>query len=149
MNMKANEQTLQQIDRFFRKVSQKFPATDNAEIMTDIHVCVNQETGEMTAFNDDNEEITRCVVEQWIDNKEDRFFDEITLVLRKHLKGMREIMDNLGILKPYSLVLENEDKEFMAELYVADDETIIIGGDIMSGLDEDLDQFFNTLMKEE
>ena len=51
-------------------------------------------------------------------------------------------------MKPYSFVLENEDKETIAELYVADDDTVIIGGDIMPGLDKDLDNFLKHLMKE-
>ena len=51
-------------------------------------------------------------------------------------------------MKPYSFVLENDDKETVAELYVADDDTIIIGGDLMEGLDKDLDNFFDSLMKE-
>ena len=57
--MNISEQTLQQIDRAIRKVSEKFPATEEAELMTDIHIRVAQETGELTVFNDNDEEITR------------------------------------------------------------------------------------------
>ena len=60
---------------------------------------------------------------------------------------MHEVVDNLGIMKPYSFVLENDDRESVGELYVADDDTIIIGGDLMEGLDQDLDSFFDSLMK--
>lgn len=51
-------------------------------------------------------------------------------------------------MKPYSYVLEDDDKDSIAELYVVDDDTIIVGGDLMDGLDEDLDHFFNQLMDE-
>jgi hypothetical protein len=44
--------------------------------------------------------------------------------------------------------MENDDQETIAELYVADDDTVIIGGDIMEDLDQDLDDFFANLMKE-
>jgi hypothetical protein len=54
-------------------------------------------------------------------------------------------VDNLGIIKPYSFVLENDDKENVAELYIADDDTVIIGGDLMAGLEKDLDDFINDL----
>ena len=60
-----------------------------------------------------------------------------------------ELAGGLGIIKPYSFVLENDEKESVAELFVADDDTIIIGGDLMQGLDQDLDAFFKDLMKEE
>ena len=92
-------------------------------------------------------EITRCVVEQWINNIEENFYDSVTLILRKQLKNMSNVVDNLGILKPYSFVLENDDKENVAELYFADDNTVIIGGDIMQGLDEELEKFLDDLIK--
>ena len=53
------------------------------------------------------------------------------------------------ILKPFSFVLENDEQENIAELYVADDDTVIIGGDLMSDLDKDLDSFLADLLKDE
>ena len=121
---------------------------DGTSILTDIHVQVSQDSGELLAYNDDDEEITRCVVEQWIDNKEERFFDSVTLIMRNALRKNAAIADQLGILKPYSFVLEDDEKETVAELYVADDETIIVGGDLMKDLDRELDNFFDELMQE-
>ena len=63
MNMKATEQTQQQIERFVKKIAQKFPQSQEASQLTDIHIRVTQESGEMMAFDDDENEITRCVVE--------------------------------------------------------------------------------------
>lgn len=146
--MTATEQTIQQIERMIRKVAQKFPASDDASIITDIHLCVNQDSGEMLAFDDDDKEITRCVIEQWIDNKDKNFYDKVKVDLRNTLKRMSSVVDNLGILKPYSFVLEDDEKHPLGELYVADDETIILGGDLMEGLDKDLDDFFDNLMEE-
>ena len=147
--MKANEQTQQQIERAIRKIAQKFPSDEDTSILTDIHLRASQDSGELLAFDDDDKEITRCVVEEWIDNKDDNFYQEITTLLRNILKRMRNTVDNLGILKPYSFTLENDDRENIAELYVADDETIIIDGDLMEGLDKDLDDFLEKLLKEE
>ena len=52
-------------------------------------------------------------------------------------------------MKPYSFVLQNEDKEDLAELYLADDDTVILGGDLMEGLEKDLDDFLNHLLDEQ
>ena len=146
--MKATEQTIQQVERFINKIAQKFPAQEEPTLFTDIHVRASQDSGDLLAFDDDDNEITRCVVEQWIDNQEENFYDSVTLILRKQLKNMVNVVDNLGILKPYSFVLENDDKENVAELYLADDNTVIIGGDIMKGLDEELEKFLDELIKE-
>ena len=108
--MKASEQTVQQIERAIRKISQKFPFAEESSILTDIHLRVVQESGEILAYNDDDEEITRCVIEEWIDNKDDDFYAEITPILRQVIKKMSKTVDNLGIMKPYSFVLEDDEK---------------------------------------
>lgn len=146
--MNTNEQTLQQIERAIRKISDKFPAAEEASIMTDIHIRVNQETGEMVAYNDDDNEINRCVVEQWINNTDDNFYDQIVSVIRKSLMKHKDIIEQMSILKPFSFVLENDDKESVEELYLVDDETVILDPDLMEGLDEELDTFLEKLLKD-
>lgn len=146
--MKPTEQTTQQIERFIHKIAQKFPENEDPSLLTDIHIIVSQDSGEMLAFDDDEVEITRCVVEQWIENKDDDFYDQITNTLRSTLHDNSKIVDKFGILKPYSFVLENDDNENIAELYLADDETVILGGDLMEGLNQDLDDFLDNLIKE-
>lgn len=145
--MKPTEQTNQKIERFVKKIAEKFPTADEPERMTDIHVQVAQEGGELTAFDDDDNEITRCVVDQWIGNGDADFYDRVTAILRKALEGQRGVLEAMGLIKPFNFILENDDKECVAELFVADDDTVIIGGDLMEGLDDDLDSFFAALMK--
>lgn len=147
--MEVTEQTTQKIERAVKKIAQKFPANEEPTIMTDIHLLVSQESGELLAFDDDENEITRCVVDQWIDNKEDNFYDQVTSILRSVLESQRETIALISLLKPFSFVLENDDKETIAELFVSDDDTVIIGGDIMPGLDKELDSFLSDLLKEE
>lgn len=147
--MKATEQTNQQIERVIRKIAQKFPQNDETSMLTDIHIRVAQETGELMVYDDDDQEITRCIVEQWIDNKDDNFYDSVTLILRASLKRDHELIDRLGIMKPFSFVLEDDDNESIAELYMADDDTVIIGGDLMKDLDQDLDHFLDDLLKKD
>ncbi len=147
--MKVNEQTIQQIERFLNKIANKFPVGEEASIMTDIHIRANQDNGDLMAFDDDDQELTRCVVEEWIDNKDDSFYKNTTEILRQEISKRKETLENLSILKPYSFVLENDDDENIAELFVADDETVIIGGELMEGLDKELDDFFERLFKDE
>ncbi len=149
--METLEQTIMQVERFIRKVAQKFPAPesdDETSQMTDIHVRVSQDSGELLAFDDDDNEITRCVVEQWIENKDEDFYDEVAKLFAMYCANRLTSSDHLGILKPYSFVLEDDDKEHIGELYLADDGTIIVGGDLMENLDNDLDNFLDDLLKE-
>jgi len=114
--MKATDQTFNQIERAIRKIADKFPSSEEASLLTDIHIRVTQETGELTVFDDDDVEITRCIVEQWIDNKDDDFYPQIVSIIRRSLENQKTLVENMGILKPYSFVLEDEDKENMGEL---------------------------------
>ncbi len=146
--MKANEQTLQQVERALRKVAAKFPSTEEASVLTDIHLRVTQETGELVAFDDDDNEINRCIIEQWIDNKDDTFYDDVAATLRSVLNKHKHDFEQMSILKPYSFVLENDDRDNLAELYVVDDDIVIIDEELMKGLDKDLDDFLTNLLKE-
>lgn len=143
-----NEQSVKQVDRFLRKVLQKFPSVEDPVLLTDIHLLASPESGDLMAFDDDDVEISRCVVEEWIDNKSEQFYPDAALLLRSRLNTMVNEIENVGLLKPFSFVLENEDKEHVAELYVCDDDINIIGGDIMEGWDKDLDSFLDKLMGE-
>lgn len=146
--MNATEQTLQRIERAIRKTAEKFPASDEATMMTDIHVRVTQETGELMTFDDDDRELTRCVVEEWIDNKDDNFYEAITPILRRCLSAQKKLVDTMSILKPYAFVLEDDERETKAELYVVDDEVAILDQELLPGLDEDLDKFLDNLLKD-
>ena len=146
--MNTTELTFQQIERAIRKIADKFPPSEEANVMTDIHLRVTQDTGELMAFDDNDEEINRCIIEDWIDNTDDDFFDEIPSVFRKCLDKMKDTVENMSILKPFSFVLENDEKESIAELYLVDDETVIIDPDLMQGLSEDLDDFFKKLFED-
>ena len=146
--MKASEQTIQQIERLIKKIVQKFPEVAEPSCLTDIHLRVFQDSGEILAYDDDDNEITRCVVDDWIENKDAEFYDHVTSVMRNVLKRLSKLIDKMGILKPFSFVLENDEHESIAELYIADDDTIIISGELMDGLDKDLNAFFEQLMNE-
>ena len=98
------------------------------------------------AFDDEDNELNRCVIEQWIDNKDDDFYEAIVPILRKCLDKQKGLIEGMSILKPFSFVLEDDDKESMAELYVVDDDVVIIDPDLMEDLDKDLDDFLNKLL---
>ena len=147
--MKANEQTFQQVERALRKVADKFPPMEEANQLTDIHLRVSQESGELTAFDDDDKEITRCVVEQWIDIKDDDFYEQAVTIIRRCLTKQKANVENMGIMKPYTFVLENDEKEPIEELYIVDDDLVIIDTDMMmQDLDKDLDDFLDNLLKD-
>ena len=144
------EKIQSQLLRMLNKVSQKFPQAEEPTVMTDIHIRINQETGDVMVYNDDEQEITRIVVDEWIDNQEDekQFYQKAAKVLRQLL--LKDgFGSSFGIIMPYSFVLETETGEHVDELFIADtDDTIIIGGAFMENLEKDLDDFMKHLMED-
>ena len=70
--MSSKNQTIQEIDRAIHKIIAKYPEGKDA-VLTDIHLEVRQESGDFLAYDDDDRELNRCVVTQWIDNKDEDF----------------------------------------------------------------------------
>ena len=147
--MTANEQTYQQIERALRKAASKFLPLTDCLPLTDIYLQVKQESGELLVFDDDDHELTRCVVEEWIGNSDEHFYDEVQPILITALTRLKEVTEHVAVLKPYSYVLMGEDHETIADLYSVDDETLLVSGDVMQGLEEDLEHFWQQLCAED
>ena len=146
--MKASQQTIQQIERTLRKVMAKFPQ-DADPLMTDIHLLVSNYTGEIRTYNDDDEELDRCVVEEWIKSKEEDFYDQVASILRKCIQNLRPEVEQMSILQPFSFVLIDEDHETLQDLVIIDnEETVMIDSNLLDGLEEDLDAFLKQLLED-
>ena len=146
--MKATPQTIQQIQRALRKVIEKFPPTAEP-ILTDIHMQVRPESGELRIFNDDMEELMRIVVDQWLEPTEEDLYDAAALAIKQSISGLRTEIEQMSIMRPYSFVMMGEDSETLNDLYIVDDDTIIVDTELLEGLDEELDDFLTKLLKDE
>ena len=146
--MKATPQTIQQIQRALRKVIEKFPPTADP-ILTDIHMQVRPESGDLRIFNDDMEELMRIVVDQWLEPTEEDLYDAAALAIKQSISGLRAEIEQMSIMRPYSFVMMGEDSETLNDLYIVDDDTIIVDTELLEGLDEELDEFLAKLLKDE
>ncbi len=147
--MNTNEQTLHQIERALKKTAEKFAAISQEDaVLTDFYLLVRQESGELLVFDDDEHEITRCVVEEWIGNSSEDFYTAIQPVLQAALKRCAPLLEEMSVLRPCSFVLLDDEQQTVAELFLIDDDTMIIGQDLMVGLSDDLDAFWQKLSAE-
>lgn len=142
------EKTNHQIHRFLNKIAEKYPETETPELFTDIHIRVSQDTGDLMAFDDDDKEVTRVVVDEWINSPQNTeyFYNRIASDMQEYIETT---CSKLGIIKPYNFVLENENGEHITELFVVDDsETMILGKPFIKDLDKELDDFISNLLKD-
>ena len=144
--MKAAQQTIQQIQRALRKVAEKFPSAADP-VLTDIHLQVKPESGELLAYNDDMNELTRIVVDQWLEPTDEDLYEVAAVAIKHSIVGMKETIESMSILHPFSFVMMGEDGETLQDVYLVDDDAMILDTELIKGLNEELDQFLRELMR--
>lgn len=135
------------IERLLRKVVAKYPQGADP-VLTDIHLEVKPGSGELLAYDDEDRELTRCVVEEWIGVESESFYADITPVLNGCIESLRTEIDQMSILHPFSFVLVDEEHETLSDIYLVDDDQQILAGSLLEGFESELDQFFADLMKD-
>ena len=149
--MKLSQSSLSTIENSIRKAVERYNCQYEQTIITDIHLQPNQNSGELFIFNDDDEELASTIVDEWVDCDSGDFDKEVEVLLRAELTALKDggAFDGLCLLKPYSFVLVDEDKETLAELLLMDDEdTLLLDDELLKGLDEELDAFLKDLLKD-
>lgn len=147
--MKISEQSHNALVSALKEALSRYVGNEENSAVTDIHLQPRQESGELLIFNDDDEELSRTLLSEWAEYENDDFYAQTENLLRGILVKMKDKADfsQLNLLKPYSFVLVDEDKETLAELLLIDDEdTLLLSEDLLKGLDEELDAFLNDLL---
>lgn len=148
--MKLSAQSHASIVSSLREAINKYVADGERTVVTDIHLQPKQDSGELVIFNDDDEELSRTIIEEWVDYSDDNFYVIAERILRGEISTLKEkgVLDKLCIMKPYSFVLVDDDKETVAELLLIDDEdTLFLNDELLKGLDEELDSFLKDLLE--
>lgn len=128
------------------KMAAQFVTAEETRV-TDFHLHVNGENGELTIFDDDDNSLARVHIIEWegIHNEE---------VFEKELRGLLGKMqsqgafDNLNIAKPYSFVLTDDDNQDIVDLLIEDNDTLILSEDLLAGFDEEMNEFLKHLLEE-
>ena len=147
--MKLSAQSSSSILATIRKALEKCMPESAGTIITDIHLQPLSETGELVVYNDDEVELARTVVPDWVDCVSEDFYLNIEQMLKEPLQQLQKdgSLDSLSIMKPYSFVLIDDEKETVAELLLVDDETMVVSDELLKGLDEELNSFLKDLLE--
>lgn len=146
--MKLSQSSLSQIEKVIEKAIAKYRGCEET-IVTDIHLQAHPESGELLIFDDDDVQLAATTVDEWTNYDGDDFYTDAERVLSTLLTNMKTAgdLDKLALMKPYSFVLVDEDKETIAELLLMDDDTLLLNDELLKGLDEELNTFLEDLLK--
>lgn len=147
--MKLSQQSQSIIESAIQKAIGKYTRNCEQTVVTDIHLQPDQTSGLLNIYNDDDEELATIMVEEWAVYEGDDFLEQVQPALRSILSKMKDAGDfeKMNILKPYSFVLVDEDKETVAELLLVDDDTLLVNDELLKGLDKELDDFLKELLE--
>ncbi len=149
--MKLNQQSQSVIEAAIRSALESFTGNEQQAYVTDLHIQPSAVNGEVCIYDDDDKELAECVVEQWIGADENDFYADAERQIRALLHKLRDegLLDKVNILKPYSFVLVDDEKESVAELLLVDDDTLMVDTELLKGLDQELDDFLKELLEKD
>ena len=130
----GDEQILEQIEKQLAKLEEKnTPKRTTRDLV----------------FDDEDEELANTSIEEWMTYEGDDFYENVERILSSLLCNMKNEgkFDKLTILKPFSFVLVDDDRETIAELLLMDDDTLLVNEELLKGLDEELDSFLKELLE--
>lgn len=148
--MNVSEKTRAAISSSIREALCRYVSRDENTVVTDIHLQPKQDSGELLIFNDDDEELARTIIDEWVECDSENFIAEVEPLLRSEIVALSDqgYFEKLSLMKPYSFVLVDDDKETVAELMLVDDEdTLLLNDELLKGLDEELDAFLKELLE--
>lgn len=148
--MKMSEQSRASIVSALKTALCRYASEGDETVVTDIHLQPNSESGELIIFEDDDQELSRTIINEWVEYESDDFYTVVEPILRAEVEALKESgkLEKLCLMKPYSFVLVDEDKETVAELLLVDeDETLLLNDELLKGLDEELDAFLKDLLE--
>ena len=147
--MKVSKESFTQIESAIQEALAPYKKSEQG-IVTDIHLMISGDSGELTILDDDDQEFRKVIIPEWVDNRDENFELGCQQVLTNKLQRMKEekAFEDLDLVKPYSFILLNDDKETLADLLLIDDQNIILSDELLAGWESDLDSFLERLMEE-
>lgn len=147
--MKLSPSSIASLSEALHKVATLYSGEEDQLLSTDFYFMPSTE-GCVRVFNDNDEEITTAQVPEWRECTPDTFYAIAEEHLREAIKAANTDgeLERLAVWMPYSFVLVDEDRETIAELLLVDEDTLLVTDTLLSGLDEELDEFIDKLLKD-
>ena len=118
--------------------------------LTDIFVLVDEESGELLIYDDEQNCHVKGFIDSWASRENDKEIN-YAKVLRTVVQEMNKenLFSSLEVYTPFSINLSDEDFIVLEELLLIEDESIIrLETDFMKRMDKEFDEFLARLLKD-
>lgn len=144
--MSLSRETQETLQNAIRKMTGNYITAEESTV-TDFHIKVNGENGDLTILDDDDKTLARVHIKEWEGEHDEAVYEK---ELQSELTKMQQqgMFESLNIAKPYSFVLTDEDNQSIVDLLIIDDDTLILSQDLLEGFDEEMNDFLKKLLEE-
>ena len=144
--MSLSRETHDRLQEAIKNMAKEFITAEETKV-TDFHIYVDGNKGDVIIMDDDDNSLARVHILEWEgEHNEEVFEKELrNLLAEMHKEGC---FDSLNIAKPYSFVLTDDDQQSIVDLLIIDDDTIILSEDLLKGFDEEMNAFLKKLLEE-
>ena len=80
--MKMSEQSRASIVSALKTALCRYTSEGDETVVTDIHLQPNSESGELIIFDDDDQELSRTIINEWVEYESDDFYTVVEPILR-------------------------------------------------------------------
>ncbi len=144
--MSLSREAKEMLQKAIEKMAKEYITAEESRV-TDFHIKVNGENGDVTVSNDDGCLLARVHILEWENVHDEQLFEkELRNILVKMQK--QGLFDNLNIAKPYSFVLTDDEDLAYVDLLIVDDDTLVLSESLLEGFDEEMNQFLKHLLEE-
>ena len=138
----------QEIKRLFQEAITSLNNDYKGSSLTDIFVVVDEDSGEISIFDDEENNIANGIIHNWRDSdkKPINYTEELRAVVTE--MDDEDCFSTLELYTPFSINLADEDFVVIEELLLIEDESIIrIEDEFIKRMDKEFDDFLDKLLK--
>ena len=145
-----NSKVLTVIEAAFQTAIDRLAADTAGNLLSDLYVQVDQETGELQIYDEEEHLIEKTIIYDWVNSQEaeEQFVKRVVGILKNVLAtfATKNSFDAPRFLKPFSVSLTDEDFVVVEELMFLDDDLLRLDDPLLQNLDKDLDDFLAKLL---
>ena len=149
--MSTNNSKVQTVtEAAFQTAIDRLAADTAGNLLSDLYVQVDQETGELQIYDEEEHLIEKTIIYDWVNSQEaeEQFVKRVVGILKNVLAtfATKNSFDAPRFLKPFSVSLTDEDFVVVEELIFLDDDLLRLDDPLLQNLDKDLDDFLAKLL---
>ena len=138
------------IEKAFVETIDQLTKEESANLVSDLYVQVDAETGELQIYDDAERLMNKVVIFDWVNSpeEEDAFNKKVAAAIKAVLTilSTKNAFDSTRLVKPFSVSLTDEDFVVIEELLFIDDDMLLLDDPLLKDLDTDLDNFLANLL---